>query len=170
MVDPEPLRFYFPRQMPDPTLPVSLDNMYAPEPLQFLTVEELHWDMAEQPRVLLYSFDNTALESLLSSIRTNPLFAATFGLSAEEEYDPADLEDVKVTLSVEEFDTLDNFTSAQAGHSCTVCQEESRAGIREQYTRLRCEHYFHTSCIRRWLTTQSTRCPVCRHDQRRRGV
>lgn len=169
------LRFHFPRlnPRPDPNSSIVFDNMYDPEPYQFLAVEELLWDIGlEQPlpQMFLYSFDSTVLESLLRSIRNNPLFAASLGVvssgSETEEFDIDELEDVKVTLTEEQFDHLHAFSSSRGGILCTICQEESQPGVRERYTCLHCQHYYHTRCIRIWLTTQSVRCPQCRSDQR----
>jgi hypothetical protein len=44
--------------------------------------------------------------------------------------------------------------------TCSICLEEQK--INEQWTKLRCEHEFHKSCIINWLTVNNI-CPVCRH-------
>ena len=159
------LRFYFPRYpLPDPNAPINMDQMYNTEPLQFLATEEEHHniDTGTQPQLFLYSFDNSLVESLIETIRSNPLVTSIIS----PEFDPEELEDVKITLSENEFNRLRTFTSAQGGIMCTICQEESRQGVRDLYNRLRCGHCFHTECIKKWLTTQSTKCPECRRDQR----
>ena len=146
-------------------------EMYNEEPFRFLTAEEEHCNLTDyfpQSQIFLYSFDNSLVESLLATLRLNPLVAASLEIGSEfdSELDLDDLEDVKIVLPLEEFHRLSTFTSSQAGLTCTVCQEESQQGIRDSYTRLRCQHYFHTRCIQKWLTTQSSRCPECRRDQR----
>jgi hypothetical protein len=44
--------------------------------------------------------------------------------------------------------------------SCPICMMELRE---EKILKLRCEHRFHSSCIRDWNETNSS-CPVCRMD------
>lgn len=41
---------------------------------------------------------------------------------------------------------------------CTICMEDYKDGCVRKY--LPCGHVFHSSCIRTWLTTTSTKCPV----------
>jgi len=45
------------------------------------------------------------------------------------------------------------------GQSCTICLEEFEDG--EAVRRLPCKHCYHQHCIKKWLTTKSTVCPVC---------
>lgn len=46
--------------------------------------------------------------------------------------------------------------------NCAVCQEEMEIG--RWYKRLPlCKHFFHASCIDRWLSTRAA-CPVCRNE------
>ena len=74
-----------------------------------------------------------------------------------------DLEDVKVTLSEEEFDKLDTHvdeTLLSDSISCNICLEELKKD--ESLVRLNCTHIYHQDCIKEWLTKQSTKCPNCR--------
>lgn len=82
----------------------------------------------------------------------------------------ADLEDVKVVLSKEEFaklptvsvtpDELDEYGAKE----CNVCIESYKEG--DTLTKLPCQHLFHTECIEHWLCNENVKCPVCRHDTR----
>jgi hypothetical protein len=78
-------------------------------------------------------------------------------------------EDVRVILSLEEFDKLigkcdSEETARPEGLSCTICLDEK---IDESsYCKIGCNHVFHLECIKLWLTTSNVRCPICRKDQR----
>eukprot|EP01050_Picozoa_sp_SAG11_P003641 SAG11_NODE_211_length_12281_cov_11.326219_5_plen_498_part_00 len=45
--------------------------------------------------------------------------------------------------------------------ACAVCQESFSLG--DEYTRMPCEHHFHTECLKPWLTEHNT-CPTCRYE------
>ncbi|NBU34170.1 hypothetical protein EB118_04895 [bacterium] len=78
-----------------------------------------------------------------------------------------DLEDVKVTLTPEQFNKLDQLTvgSESASDVCNICMdnytESPSATILPK-----CKHMFHTECIRNWLCKEKVTCPVCRCDVR----
>jgi hypothetical protein len=83
--------------------------------------------------------------------------------------DDLDLDDVKVTLSEEEFSKLkrikiDDGNKETYNSKCTVCLDEFE--IDQNVVLLKCKHYFHDECIRSWLTKQSTKCCTCRFDCR----
>jgi hypothetical protein len=82
-----------------------------------------------------------------------------------EDFD--NLEDVKVFLSKEEFDKIDSCIldeSILMGKQCNICLEPVK--ISEKLKKLKCSHIFHELCLKPWLTTQSTKCPVCRLNTR----
>lgn len=78
-----------------------------------------------------------------------------------------DLEDVKVTLSEDEFDKLDLVTDKEliTGKQCNICLEDLTEDELEQPSliQLKCSHIYHKDCIKEWLTKQSTKCPSCRN-------
>ncbi|XP_078159648.1 uncharacterized protein LOC144555254 isoform X1 [Carex rostrata] len=47
------------------------------------------------------------------------------------------------------------------GDSCVVCMEEYEKG--DKMGTLRCEHHFHTGCIKNWLQMKNS-CPVCKSE------
>ena len=49
--------------------------------------------------------------------------------------------------------------------ACAVCMQEFGPEEQEPLKVLRCEHAFHTDCIRPWLCEEASTCPVCRTDQ-----
>lgn len=44
---------------------------------------------------------------------------------------------------------------------CVICQTDFEDG--EDMKVLRCDHHFHTDCIRTWLMEEHAECPLCRH-------
>ncbi|KAK6141221.1 hypothetical protein DH2020_025018 [Rehmannia glutinosa] len=48
------------------------------------------------------------------------------------------------------------------GETCAICLEDYKHG--ESLKVLPCQHDFHASCVKSWLTKWATFCPVCKHD------
>jgi hypothetical protein len=76
-----------------------------------------------------------------------------------------EFEDVKVTLSQEEFNNLEKINVTLENKElyddkCNICLDDMDIG--SSLIKLKCKHYFHCDCISKWLTEQSTKCPVCR--------
>ncbi|CAL8074323.1 unnamed protein product [Calicophoron daubneyi] len=65
----------------------------------------------------------------------------------------------------EELDRLPCFaiTNSQTEQfkSCAICMEPYQSG--ESCMQMKCEHVFHTDCLRKWLE-QHASCPMCRKD------
>lgn len=76
--------------------------------------------------------------------------------------DPTTFEDVKVTLTREQFEALDDVNVSHG--ECSVCMDDLSEG--QEVKRLPCRHAFHRECIYNWLCRESTKCPVCRTDTR----
>jgi hypothetical protein len=78
------------------------------------------------------------------------------------------LEDIKITLSDEEFNKLEipNNISILKNEQCNICLdnllEENDDSNIKTLIKLKCNHIYHKCCIKKWLTQQSTKCPVCR--------
>ena len=77
-----------------------------------------------------------------------------------------DLEDVKVTLSTDEFNNLDKVTDETLiqNKQCNICLEDLQKDDLDNNSliQLQCNHIYHNTCIKEWLTKQSTKCPSCR--------
>jgi hypothetical protein len=77
-----------------------------------------------------------------------------------------DLEDVKVTLSTDEFNDLDIVTDKTLieHKQCNICLEDLQKEelSNKSLIQLQCNHIYHNLCIKEWLTKQSTKCPSCR--------
>ena len=43
---------------------------------------------------------------------------------------------------------------------CNICLEDM--SLEDNLVNLKCNHVYHNSCIKEWLTKQSTKCPTCR--------
>ena len=50
-------------------------------------------------------------------------------------------------------------------HTCSICLD--KVGIGDDSSKLSCDHWYHASCIYKWLE-QDDRCPMCRTDVRER--
>jgi hypothetical protein len=57
-------------------------------------------------------------------------------------------------LSEKEFSKLTEYTCL---HSCPICLEENLENII-----LDCKHVFCKKCIKKWVTSNSKTCPLCR--------
>ena len=76
-------------------------------------------------------------------------------------------EDVKVTLTKEQFKKLDSKTILEENtdnKECNICMDEYK--INDKIVTLDCKHIFHRRCIKHWLLQEKVTCPVCRKDVR----
>ena len=74
-------------------------------------------------------------------------------------------EDVKVTLSEAEFNKLNTILDDEKKlKECNICLEKITPN--DKLVILKCDHIYHKHCIKEWLCNQSTKCCVCRFDQR----
>lgn len=80
------------------------------------------------------------------------------------EFFEEDLEDVRVTLTNQQFSKFSTSNPNKAMTKCTICLVDSTSTI--NITTLPCSHSFHTDCIKMWLTQYKVTCPVCRTDTR----
>jgi len=105
---------------------------------------------------------DTFFESYGSSLMNN-LFDLAFNETTE-------YEDIKVTLSESDFDKFkketinENNLQDYTQKECNICMDEYTTGI--NVTHLKCNHIFHTDCIKNWLCNEKVTCPVCRTDMR----
>jgi hypothetical protein len=80
------------------------------------------------------------------------------------------LEDVKITLSEEDFNKLkteevtENNQEFYKNELCNICMDPYVIG--QKLTLLPCKHEFHTDCIHHWLCNEKVTCPMCRKDTR----
>lgn len=82
-------------------------------------------------------------------------------------YQPAPaslMEDVVVSLTDEEFNDLTcvecNSNDELIGKECGVCMDVFEQS--NEIIKLNCCHNYHKECIKKWLCTRSTKCPICR--------
>ena len=77
------------------------------------------------------------------------------------------LEDIKIVLTTEQFNKLNTFKikdDKKLDSNCTICLENFNKD--NMITELKCKHFFHTECIKEWLTKNSSKCCICRVDMR----
>ena len=77
-----------------------------------------------------------------------------------------EFEDVKVTLSDEDFNKLDVVSNKEdiKNKQCNICLEDLKEDeLNNGLIQLNCGHIYHRYCIKEWLTKQSTKCPSCRN-------
>lgn len=105
------------------------------------------------------------------SYPVNNLINNLFGLFFDSQFVPIDnFEDVKVTINqndINKFKTVkldDNNIVNYKDEMCNICIDNYSNGNDIIY--LPCEHYFHESCIKKWLCNEKVTCPTCRKDVR----
>ena len=97
-------------------------------------------------------------------------FQSMFGMFFDMPHiESSDLEDVKVTISKEDFDKFNKckITSENLGQfdkECNICIENYK--VDDIVITLPCNHFFHKDCIKHWLCDEKVSCPVCRKDVR----
>jgi hypothetical protein len=79
------------------------------------------------------------------------------------------MEDVKVTLTKDQFDKLFSEKVTQENNEkyrseCNICMDEYN--LEDVIVKLGCNHIFHKDCIYNWLCNERVTCPVCRKDTR----
>lgn len=72
------------------------------------------------------------------------------------------LEDVKVTLTEEQFGKLKTVNGSECNTSCSICMKNIRNDTNA--IMLPCDHVFDKECIHKWLTECSNKCPNCRTE------
>ena len=77
-----------------------------------------------------------------------------------------ELDDVKITLTKEQFDTFEKKDLLQIENTtnCSICMEDYTND--KKVVLLKCNHYYHESCIQNWLCNEKVTCPICRKDTR----
>jgi len=73
-------------------------------------------------------------------------------------------EDVKTILSDEEFNNIETLLYKDLNNNekmeCLICTEEFIE--KDNIKKIKCNHLFHTECIKQWLCKESNKCPICR--------
>jgi len=73
-------------------------------------------------------------------------------------------EDVKIILKEEEFNNLETIIYDKLNYNdndeCLICTEQFVDN--DIIKKIKCNHLFHTHCIKPWLCEESNKCPICR--------
>jgi len=102
-------------------------------------------DPSDIPQIEQVQEEDIFLHPLLIAISNSLMFGIDY---------PMDLEEEKNKLSDEEFKNLETCSDTT---NCAICMENKKSNIK-----LKCNHIFCKSCIKKWLTQQSNTCPNCR--------
>jgi hypothetical protein len=104
-------------------------------------------------------FSENLLNLLMGGLNSQPEFG-------DLENQISSFEDIKITLSGEEFDKIIKLEEDIEG-VCNICLDDlCIEEPKDIIVSLHCKHFYHKNCINKWLTQQSTKCPVCRYDCR----
>ncbi len=105
---------------------------------------------------------NTIFEYLLNDTLSNSLFTNL-----------NELDDVKITLTKEQFDKFEKKSISElksldkndnCNSNCSICMDSYKE--KDNIVMLKCNHYYHEECIENWLCNQKVTCPICRKDTR----
>jgi hypothetical protein len=117
-----------------------------------------------------YTRTTSVFNSAFNSTLINNLFGILLEGTENYNYNDTNFDDVKVTLTKEQFDTLpceivnsDN-ESIYKSLECNICMDEYKQD--DNVVKLFCKHYFHKDCIKNWLCDERVTCPICRKDIR----
>lgn len=112
-----------------------------------------------EPRV--NSFQSFLTDSSLYNFVSNVFMGID-----EDDFTMYDMEDVKLTLPIEEFNKYPVHKANQNDHNkeCYICLDKYIEN--EELTTLPCNHVFHKQCIQTWLCNEHITCPICRIDIR----
>jgi hypothetical protein len=73
-------------------------------------------------------------------------------------------EDVKITLNEEQFNNIETIIYENLNNNnndeCLICTEQFVQ--KDIIKKIKCNHLFHTHCIKPWLCEESNKCPICR--------
>ena len=138
------------RQTREDTVP----NVPQSTPQEFPTQEFATQEFATQ------EFPTQDISNLIGE-----LFGNIFNYMSEPLF-----EDVKVTVSNEDFDKLEEITITDINikdykdKDCNICLEQYE--LNNNIKILPCKHFFHKNCIKEWLCNEKINCPICRKDIR----
>ena len=114
-------------------------------------------------------FNNTGLVGRGENMFGNSIVSRLFSVLLEGDINIDNMEDVKVTLTKEQFDKLFSETVQENNKQnyeseCNICMDEYK--LKDVVVKLGCKHLFHKDCIYNWLCNERVTCPVCRKDTR----
>jgi len=73
------------------------------------------------------------------------------------------MEDVKVTLDDNALEGIKSeVLKEDLPEKCSICMMDMKKG--DKYSKLQCNHGFHTDCVMKWLKEYNYKCPVCREE------
>lgn len=82
-------------------------------------------------------------------------------------FDEPEIEPERCVLTTSDINRLEQVlvkTNNEYKDECSICLDNFY--INEKVLFLKCHHYFHHSCVEKWLLHESNKCPKCRTVQR----
>lgn len=125
-------------------------------------------ELTEEPILSIFDiFRNPNVSVVTSEIFTTETpESITFNIPIDFYQSNHIMEDVVVSLTEEEFNGLTcmecNKGHELLGKECGICMDAFEES--NQVINLKCSHNYHKDCIKTWLCTRSTKCPVCREE------
>jgi hypothetical protein len=130
----------------------------------------------EQDEFIDYNVDNSNIylntqPNIINSINSiNSIFYILLDNTLNvSDYFNHDLEDVKVTLTQDDFNKLNEIKVSKENYEnykreCNICMDDYK--IDDLVIEVPCKHVFHKECIENWLCKEKISCPICRTDCR----
>lgn len=120
------------------------------------------------PRTRVNSFQSFLTRNFLTNSSSSfyNFVSEIFDIDSDLNFDMYNMEDVKTTLPIEDFEKYPVHTANQHEYDkeCYICLDKYIKN--EELTTLPCNHVFHKHCIQTWLCKEHITCPVCRVDIR----
>ena len=112
----------------------------------------------------IFNFNTLNQPDELNLSNTNPSeFVNILGNLINTVNTNSDMENVKVTLDDDDLKNLNSGElTSDLNEKCSICMMEVKKG--EKYTKLSCNHGFHSDCVMQWFKEYNYKCPVCRKE------
>jgi hypothetical protein len=149
----------------------NINNQYINDNIEYITDDStaLNVDVYEDTLTEMHygnntEFDLTDTNNYIIDRLFNYVVNTTF--SDFTYTDLNELNDVKITLTKEQFDKFEKRDVSESDKltNCSICMDNYK--LDEKMVILKCNHTYHENCIENWLCNQKVTCPICRKDTR----
>ena len=117
----------------------------------------IYVEQIEDSEIPYIDYDDIQVYNNREDIILHPILVALTHSMMVGDFDLTDnLEEEKHKLTEDEFKNLETCSNIT---NCAICLENKKLNIK-----LKCDHVFCKSCIKKWLTEKSNTCPNCRTE------